>query len=235
MRTLVRLILFTALAAIALPAFAQTSSTLEDSLSSPQPRRGGMRGPREPRGLRLFGYFDIESEMASKSFKAVTGSSMLFGFGGGLELMHVAGPLFLRFAYGQASRSGERVVAFGDDVFSTGIPITVKKSPLEIGVGFGGARAEHTVAPFFGGGLLLLRYQETTTEFADDSDNTSATFTGFNAFAGVDLTMGRHFSMGLEGQYRTVPNAIGETGVSATYGEKDLGGFGARVSFGFKK
>lgn len=186
-------------------------------------------------GLRLFGYVDIESEAAKKSFKAVTGSSILIGFGGGLELTHLAGPLFLRFAYGQASHSGERVIAFGDDVFSTGIPIKVKKSPLEAGVGFRGGNPEKSTAFFVGGGLLLLRYQETTEQFADASDNTSQMFTGFNAFGGVDLSMGRHFSIGLEGQYRTVPNAIGETGVSKTYGEKDLGGFGARVSFGFKK
>jgi hypothetical protein len=217
--------------AMAVPAIAQT----RDDLSSTQPRRGAMRSRREPMGLRLFGYVDIESELAKKSFKAVTGSSILIGYGAGLELTHLAGPLFLRFAYGQASRSGERVIVFDNDVFSTGIPITVKKTPLEIGVGFSGDRVEHSVAPFFGGGLLLLKYQETTTEFADPTDNTSQTFTGFNVFAGLDLSMSRHFSIGVEGQYRTVQNAIGETGVSATYGEKDLGGFGARVSFGFKK
>ena len=208
--------------AIALPAAAQ-------------PRRGAMRAPREPMGLRLFGYVDIESELAKKSFKAVTGSSILIGYGAGLELTHLAGPLFLRFAYGQASHSGERVIAFGDEVFSTGIPLTVKKSPLELGVGWRGGRASSSMAPFVGGGLLLLKYQETTTEFADASDNTSQTFTGFNVFGGLDISMGRHFSIGAEGQYRTVKNAIGDTGVSATFGEKDLGGLGARVSFGFKK
>lgn len=194
-----------------------------------------MRAPREPMGLRLFGYVDVESEAAKNSFKAVTGSSMLIGYGAGLELTHLAGPLFLRFAYGQASHSGERVIAFGDDVFSTGIPITVKKSPLEAGVGLRGGRATSGMAPFVGGGLILLRYQETTTQFADSSDNTSQTFTGFNVFGGIDISMGRHFSIGAEGQYRSVPNAIGDSGVSATYGEKDLGGFGARVSVGFKK
>jgi len=193
-----------------------------------------MRPSRDPIGLRVFGYVDIESELAKKSFKAVTGSSILFGFGGGLEVTRL-GPLFLRVAYGQASRSGERVIVSGDDVFSTGIPVTVKKSPFEVGVGFGGDRLERSVSPFFGGGLLLLRYQETTKQFADSSDNASETFKGFNVFAGLALSMSRHFSIGLEGQYRTVRNAIGDAGVSATYGEKDLGGFGARVSFGFKK
>jgi hypothetical protein len=83
-----------------------------------------------------------------------------------------------------------------------------------------------------GGGIGWHRYRE-TSEFATDAENVSETFTGYHALGGVVYRLGKLFGVAGEGQWSSVPNALGDTAnsASAAFGESDLGGFTARVKF----
>ena len=59
-------------------------------------------------------------------------------------------------------------------------------------------------------------------------------FTGYAFQGGLDLTLSRMVYAAVEGQYRLVPNALGEDGVSKAFNETDLGGFAFRVMVGVK-
>jgi opacity protein-like surface antigen len=88
--------------------------------------------------------------------------------------------------------------------------------------------------PYMGGGLVFIRYEE-ESDVPTPGDNTSAHFTGYNVFGGVDISLAKHITAGGEVQYRAIPNALGDAGVSQTYGETDLGGIVIRFMIGLKK
>ena len=226
-------ILMVALSVFA-PRLASAQSPASDD-TAPQRNREVVPPHHQPRGVHVFGFGDFQLMAANQTFKAVTGTSFMTGYGGGVEILRLAGPIFLRFTFARATHGGERVIAFGSDVFDVGIPLTITMMPLEIGGGWR-AGGERSTTPYVGGGLYLLRYQETSTgSFVTAADNINQFYKGFNAFGGIDVSMGRHASIGFEGEYRTVPNALGDAGISSVYGETDLGGFGFRVTVGFKK
>jgi hypothetical protein len=81
---------------------------------------------------------------------------------------------------------------------------------------------------------MLVKYRE-TSEFADEEENSDDWFPGVAAFGGVDVDLWKGLMVGVEAQYRTVPDAIGEGGVSAIFDEADLGGFAVRVLVGVKR
>jgi hypothetical protein len=88
--------------------------------------------------------------------------------------------------------------------------------------------------PFVGGGAGVLRYRE-TADFAEPGDDVDDSFGSYHVLGGVELPIARRFGAAIDGLYRWVPDAIGEGGVSAAYGETDLGGFTirARATFTF--
>ncbi|HEY3886221.1 MAG TPA: hypothetical protein VGL62_13480, partial [Vicinamibacterales bacterium] len=63
----------------------------------------------------------------------------------------------------------------------------------------------------------------------------SSHLSGAEGFGGVEVGLAKHLSASGEAQYRTVPNAIGAGGVSQDFGEKDLGGFTARVLVAYRR
>ena len=81
---------------------------------------------------------------------------------------------------------------------------------------------------------MLLDFKE-TADIGDDDENVSERFNGFSIFGGVDFTAGKWLTFGVEGIYRTIPNAIGEGGVSEHFSETDLGGIGVRFMIGIRK
>jgi hypothetical protein len=107
-------------------------------------------------------------------------------------------------------------------------------TPIEIGAGW---RADvgrrRRAGVYAGGGLLRLAYRETST-FGTDDDNSDTSFNGGFAFAGADVRFLGGVIVGVEGQIRSVPNAIGEKGASAAFHETELGGATLRVLAGVK-
>src|SRR5438128_1833061 len=86
-------------------------------------------------------------------------------------------------------------------------------------------------AAFAGDAALLLSYKE-TSKFADAGENVSDTFTGYDAFGGVDFGISKWLVAGGEAQYRSVPNALGDGGLSQQLNESNLGGFTFRFTIG---
>jgi hypothetical protein len=191
---------------------------------------------KEHPGVKAFGIVDVEAMTASKSFEAVLGSAKptVTNLGFGVEGTGLWKGLFARVAYTHSSNTGTRVFVDSSMVaHSLNIPLTIEIAPLEIGAGWRfGAPPRHGVGyrPYVGAAMLLQRYKETST-FADPGENTDTTDKGVAVFGGVEVDV-KLIRIGVEGQFRGVPNAIGAGGASLAYNEKDLGGGVFRLTFG---
>ena len=227
MRRLGQVTCILAVLGLAAPAAAQTPAT---------PPRTSAPGPKAPIGVRAMFLVDMNQMAAKETFKAVVDSSTMMGFGGAVDITGLYQGLFARFAFATSSKEGSRVFVDDDDeVHSLNIPITVKMMPIDLGVGWRmGVGRTKSVTPYVGGGIVLLGFKE-TADIGDDDENVSERFNGFSIFGGVDFAAGKWLTFGVEGIYRTVPNAIGEAGVSEHFGETDLGGLGLRFMIGIRK
>ena len=186
-------------------------------------------------GVRAFFLLDRVAMNASESFKATLDSSSLTGYGGGVDVTRLWRGFFVRGAFSRLSGEGERVVVVDGDAIPLGIPLEVKMMPIEIGGGW-----RHPIDPsrrteaYAGIGWLRLSYKE-TSEDADASEDIDESFNGTVLFGGVDFDLSKGFMVGFEAQYRSVPDAIGEGGVSREFEETNLGGFAIRFVVGFRK
>jgi hypothetical protein len=222
MRLILRLAVAVAALTIARPAAA----------APPQPHGSGV-------GLRAYGAVDLDVMAAVQTFQAVLGTSHLPAYGGGVDVTDLWKHLFARVAATRIRKSGTRVFADGGQVFPLHIPLTVSITPVELGGGWRfapKARSRSRVTPYVGGAALLVFFTQ-TSDFADASENPSESFKGGSVFAGAEVAIHKAFLVGGEAQYRFVPNALGNGGVSdvsAVYRENDLGGFTVRATIGIK-
>jgi len=183
-------------------------------------------------GIRLFGAVDVEQMLAKQSFAATLGTSTLLGFGAGVDVINLkGGGLFMRAAVSIMSKSGTR----SDGTVSNGIALDVKMLPVDLGVGwrFNHGSRTNQVTPFIGGGALVMHYSETIPA-GSPSDNTSAWFLGVEAFGGVDLRLGSSLTVAPEVDFRSLPGAIGNGGLSQVFNETNLGGVAFRVTVGVR-
>jgi opacity protein-like surface antigen len=185
--------------------------------------------------VHAYAAVDADTMAASRSFDAVLGTSTLIGYGGGVDIEDLWKHLFVRAAVTHTSKTGTRAIFTGTEVVSLNVPRTVSMTPIELGGGWRFAAARRRVVPYVGAAALLMSYKETTpVPPADASDNVSDTFTGYSAFAGTDIGITKWLVAGAEAQYRRVPNAIGDAGLSQAFNESDLGGFAFRVTIGIR-
>lgn len=235
MRIATRLFILAAALACAAPAVAQTTGT---SSSRQKPSTPSTKPPAPPlpkpvMNIRAFGLFDIEMMSASDTFKAVTGSATMFGFGGGGEVVNLWKTLFVRGSFAAASSDGERVFVIADEIVSTGIPMTVTLQTIEVAAGWRlRLRKMPKYTPYVGGGVLFVGYGE-KSDLETPAESVSESFTGYTILGGFDILLRPRWFATIEAQYRIVPDAIGSGGVSQVYEEKDLGGFVARVMIGY--
>jgi opacity protein-like surface antigen len=193
-------------------------------------------------GVAVYGAFDFQRMTAAESFEAVLGKPTMIGVGGGVEVLRLFGDLFARVGVSVSRATGTRVLIVDDDVieFDPPIALEVTAMPIELAAGWRftprarPGRPASRLTPYVGGGLLLMRYRE-ATEFDQDDEGQFASFSGYLAFAGFDFPIAGPLAFGAEVQYRTVPGALGEGGVSAHFGDTDLGGLVFRVMVGFRK
>jgi opacity protein-like surface antigen len=186
-------------------------------------------------GLRAFFLFDRVSMTAADSFEAALETSTLNGFGGGVDVTRLWQRLFARVAVSRLSGDGERVIVVDGERIPLGVPLEVKMTPIELGAGWRVpiGRAGR-VAAYGGAGLLRLSYKE-TSEDADSDEDIDESFNGSVVFGGVDFDLSRGFMAGVEAQFRSVPDAIGEGGLSREFDETNLGGFAIRFVIGFRR
>jgi hypothetical protein len=208
------------------PALAHAQAT-----TPPRPRAAAAQQPL----LRAYFTFDTTTLTAADTFDAVIGRSRLSMPGGGAELLRIWKGLFARVAFASAKETGSRVVVFDDEVIDLGIPLTVELAPLEIAGGWRfPAFAGRRLVPYAGAGLLRMSYRE-TSDFAMGDDNTDTVFNGGVVFGGIEAALVSWVIAGAEVQYRTVPDALGEGGVSQVFGDTDLGGVTVRVLVGIRR
>lgn len=183
----------------------------------------------------MYFIFDTELMTASQSFKAITGSSAMFGYGGGAEILNVWRNIFVRGAFVTSSKSGERAFVVNGDVFPTGFDVTLGLSTIELGGGWREYMKKHpNIAMYAGGGVLFVSYSENSPFAINESENFKDKFTGYAAQGGLEFQLSKMFTAAVEGQYRIVPSALGQSGVSKAYNETDLGGFVIRGMIGIR-
>jgi len=212
---------------VAAPAFAQAAAS---------PATSGPRAWTEyGSGFRAYVIFDQVSFTAEKTFDAVLGKTRLSALGVGGEVRFWKG-LFVRGSYSAMDATGERAFVVGGQVIPVGIPLTLEMKPFEFSVGWRLPldRAQRFVA-YGGGGSLYVKYRQ-TSDFAEPGENIDEAFTGQLAFGGLDVRIWKWVSAGVEVQYRTIPDALGQEGsVSADFEETNLGGTAIRFMVGIRK
>jgi hypothetical protein len=193
---------------------------------------------RRPITARGYGTFGGLLFSAKDSFETV--------FGGGIQALWPQG-FFVDGGVSWFRREGERVfIAPNDEVFRLGIPLRVTITPIEITGGWRfvrrpavarpplrfGARPSRLV-PYVGGGYSWLRYQE-TSDVPEEEDDVNEWFSGFHVLGGIEYRVRPRVTVGGEVKWSSIPDALGEGGTSAAFGEDNLGGttFRVKVSFG---
>lgn len=199
----------------------------------PQPRATtpARSAPPKRRGVEIGGYgmFGNFSLTAKESFDAITGSSSGPIYGGGARIGVPFGGLFFDVGAWRYRAEGERVFPFGDQIFKLGIPVEITMVPIELSAGwqFKFRKLPKFVA-YGAGGLTSMSYRE-TSDFATDAENVDDRFAGYHLIGGAEYKIRKWLGAGGEVAWTTVPNAIGENGVSAAFNETNLGGTTFRV------
>jgi hypothetical protein len=234
--------------ALRLPGLHVPAQQRDDArvMQQSQPRRQTTPRPpgtEPPVRLRLSGHLGYTSFTARDSFEAVldTSSGAVFGAGGGVL---VGRNVFVDVQVSRFTADGERVFVTDTlQVFPLGIPTTVTVTPIDVSFGWRfapgrprpgtpaarpGRQPALRPVPFVGGGFGTLRYRE-VAEFAQAGDDVDDSFLSYHLLGGVDLPFTRRFGLSADALYRWVPDALGDGGVSAVYGDTDLGGVTFRV------
>jgi hypothetical protein len=178
--------------------------------------------------VRVFGEAGIDQLSASRSFNAIFGKENGPIYGGGAELVARQG-WFVRANFWRFKEQGERAIRLENQTFRLGIPLTVTITPLEFSAGYRfpwGPRP--LLIPYAGGGVSSHAYKETSS-FSVGEENVDERFTGYQVFGGMEYRLARSFGVAGEVQYTSVPDAIGAGGLSAEFGETNLGGVLVRV------
>jgi opacity protein-like surface antigen len=200
------------------------------------------KGTPQPPGESSFtlsleaGYFHIN---ASDSAHAVLGSAGGFMLGGDVRYVF-ARHFFAGAGVRHFGKDGERVFVAdaGGPVFPLGLPLHLSLTPVDFVVGyrFGGGKPGRNkgqgLVPYFGAGLELARYHE-TSDIAGLTEESNETKAGVQFLAGLEHHR-RPLVFALEAAYSIVPNAIGVGGVSQIFDEKDIGGFRVMGRVGYR-
>ncbi len=206
-----------------------------------QVRPARMAADARPIRIRVSGHIGLTSFAASQSLDAVLRTSSGPTYGGGAGVL-IGRHLFLDVQVSRFDHSGSRVfIGPGNLRFDLGIPLDVTVMPIDVSAGWrfplGGrwsryVRSSPRAVPFAGGGVGVVKYDE-TSRFAKPGEDVGSTFTSYHALGGVEIPIWRGFGVIGEGVYRWVRNALGASGVSAAFRETDLGGLSVRVRAAF--
>ncbi len=212
-------------------AFVLVCSLEVFAQSAPAPRRPPPP-PLPPPTLELGGYAMVGAMnfTAADSFDVILGSPSGAIFGGGARIGLPLGGLFVDVGAWRFRGEGERAFVFEGEEFPLGIPVEVGVTPLEVSAGWQfRLRRTPKLRPYVGGGFSSYRYTETSAS-ATDAEDVDARFGGYHVLGGAEYRIAQFVSLSGEAVWATVPDALGESGVSAAFDETDLGG----TSFRFK-
>lgn len=194
----------------------------------------GTASAGELAGEVMGGYLGMS---ASRSAEAVFDSSGGFTWGVAGRYTITKG-VFVSAGVRTFSKEGERVFVAGPagPVARLGFPLSVRITPVFLTAGYR-LRDGKTVVPYAGIGGSLTSFREESSVVGKPYD-VSRTKAGFHVVGGAEVGRGR-FRFGAEAGWSTVPDAVGVAGVSAVYGESNLGGWSVLgkvvIAFGGKK
>jgi len=198
------------------PAYAQAKPQPRTSTTSARPSRSVNIG-----GYAMFGRISFT---AADSFEAILGESTGPIFGGGARVGLPWGGLFVDVGAWRFHDKGERAFVFNNEVISLGIPVDVKVTPIEISAGWRFRfRRMPKFIPYAAGGFTSMKYEE-TSDFATPAENADETFNGYHLLGGAEYKITRWLGVAGEASWTTVPDSIGQSGVSDAFNETDLGG-----------
>jgi hypothetical protein len=181
--------------------------------------------------VRIEGYatFGRINFSAAESFEAIVGEPSGPIFGGGARIGLGFGGWFFDVGAWRYRADGERVVIADDTVFPLGIPVDVTVTPIELSGGWRfRLRRLPKLVPYVAAGITSMYYRE-TSEFSTSMENTDAFFNGYHVMGGAEYKIWRWLGVAGEAAWTTVPDALGESGVSKAFNETDLGGTTLRV------
>jgi len=112
------------------------------------------------------------------------------------------------------------------EVFKLGIRDTVRVLPVAMTVAY--RERTRRFAYYAGVGFGKYLYKE-DSDFADPGENISERFTSYHIVGGLELGALGVIKTAFEVQYTTVPDALGTSGASKSFGENDLGGLQVRA------
>jgi opacity protein-like surface antigen len=174
-----------------------------------------------------------EMTNAKKSAKAIFDDKPGGGTIGGFVRVGFGRSFFFEAHGRHFQKTGERVFLAdpSGEVFPLGHPLTIRMIPVYGAVGYRFLPNSH-FAPYVTIGAGATSYKETSDVAGLVETQSSTKFSGHGAL-GVDYLAGP-LRFGVEVGYSTVPNTIGDSGVSKVYNEKDVGGLTvlARLAFG---
>lgn len=168
---------------------------------------------------------------AADSFKAVDGKERQNGRGGGGTVTGLWRGVFVDVAFSQQRFDGQRVFVDSGTRYPLGIPLTIKLRPIDVATGWRFAAGR--VSPYAGGGVTFISYKESGA-FAQAGDDVSEQKAGALVLGGLDVAIVKWAHVGADLRYRMVTGVLGVGGVSAMFGDDQLGGFSTamRVSIG---
>lgn len=178
--------------------------------------------------IRGYGSGGVMIFSASQSFDAVLGSRSLPTFGGGVEVI-LRDNIFIGVGAWRASKDGERVfVGPDDEVFPLGIGLKTTVTPIELTGGWRFTNVSRRFVPYVGGGFSSFKYSE-DTDTDDPDDDVDERFSGAHLLGGVEVRVSAWIGVSGEVVWTTVPDGLGEAGVSRAFDETNLGGTAVRV------
>jgi hypothetical protein len=224
-------------AGLALSLFLMGASPLASSAyaqSKPKPRPAP--AAQQPRSVTINGYAmgGRLNLTAVDSFEAITGTSNGTIIGGGVRvgLPWVSFPwggLFVDAGAWRYQTAGERVFVLNGTVYPLNVPVDIAMTPIELSAGWEFRfRQAPKLRPYVAAGVTSMIYKETSS-FASAGEDVEETFGGYHALGGAEYRIARWVGIAGEFAWSTVPDSIGQAGVSEAFNDTDLGGTSFRV------
>jgi opacity protein-like surface antigen len=231
MRPSIRNRLHTSIGVVALLLAMMFAGATDALAQSTKPRRQPPPPPLPRPTLEIGGYgmIGLMNFTAADSFDVIVGSPSGMIFGGGARVNLPYGGLFVDVGAWRFGAEGERTFIFAGEEFDLGIPVEVTVIPVEFSAGWQfRLRRALQFRPYVGGGFSSYGYRE-SSKFATDAENVDERFSGFHLLGGAEYRVSRIVALAGEATWTTVPDALGEGGVSAAFDETDLGGISFRL------
>lgn len=189
-------------------------------------RRSAPSRSLELGGYAMVGQFTFASR---ESFDAILGTSSGTILGGGATVGLPWGNLFVDIGAWRYAADGERVLVLDGQVYPLGIPVDVSVVPLEISAGWKFRfRRLPRLIPYAAGGYTSMGYKETSS-FSGGGEDVDERFGGYHLRGGAEFKITRRLGVAGELAWTTVPDAIGEGGVSKAFNDDNLGGTSLRA------